>query len=702
MKMRRKIVYILVCMLVFTTFAGAISSTNTSTKSLDKENANVDYSHTIFGEFGTFVTCEYCKYAHMALKNLFFTIGEHPFYYITYVYDKNKRANQRVKGELGLVASPTVFWDGDYRKNIGAEDTESAMAIYNTSIIKCGERDVADIDISLDVTWLGAVNNDPENGATDVYILKFLSWTNSEMKINVTVDNIGTSQYNGHLHVQVCDNLSSMEWYDTFNDLYSMTFLDYAFNENFAITGGGTLEDSTNWDGYDYDDGYGHPFKNITQDNTWVIATVFDRDNLFYSDETAGVRAGFGTDPKYFDVYFGNTTPPPKVLNNTSGMIFFDRTLEFNTTYYWKIVEWDSLGSSTPGQIWSFTTRGNSPPDTPHYPQPWNNSEHIPINTNLSWTSDDPDGDNVTYDIYLGKILGELELVEEDYTNTTYDLVGNLEFNTKYNWQIVAKDEWHQYPDKPHWIYNATGPVWNFKTQKNEPPYEPSDPYPPDGANDVLLGAILNWTGGDPNPGDVVTYDVYFGRTDPPTKKKSNQTQPSYMPDPPLDEYEDYYWKIVAWDSMGLTAEGDKWTFKTGENHKPNRPTITGPTEVKVREVYAYNFSTTDPDGQNISYYIEWGDETNTGWLGPYTSGTTINSSHSWDEKGKFDIRCKAKDHPDGAESDWGKLSVTVPKTKQSAHITFYQFLQELIQRFPLLERVFSLFPVFNRIMNFQ
>ncbi|UCE38893.1 MAG: hypothetical protein JSW00_06635, partial [Thermoplasmata archaeon] len=495
----------------------------------------------------------------------------------------------------------------------------------------------------------------------------------------------------GHLHVYVTE-INSSDWYDTYDDPYTFAFLDYAWNEDVPISQGSTWDDSTDWDGEDYHDGYGNRFENITQNNTMVIATVFDEDNDDYSDETTGFVAGVGTDPKTFDLYFGNSTPPPKETSNSTLMEWIPPNwLDWDTTYYWKVDVWDNNGNPTYGDIWNFTTRNNTAPIEPWAPNPPDNSTDAPINTILSWKCSDPERDDVYYDVYFGETSPEdPPKVASNITINKYK-PNRLDFDKGYEWRIVAWDEYG---------FGISGAEWSFRTQENEPPYEASNPYPPDGANDVPLGAILNWTGGDPNPGDLVRFDVYFGRINPPTKKVSNTTKTNYTPEPPLEEYQEYYWRIVTWDIMSYKTVGPIWTFQTGENHKPNRPTITGPREVKVGEVHTYNFSTTDPDGQNISYYIEWGDGTTTGWLGPYYSGTTINSSHSWDDRKEFTIRCKAKDHPNEEESDWGTLKVTVPKTKQSAPVTFYQFLQKLIQQFPLLEKVFSLFLVFNKYIQ--
>ena len=127
--MKKKIIYILVCMLVFSTVAGTISSSKTSTKSSNELTIGMDSSHTILGELGTATWCGYCKYAHGALKALF-KGGWHDFYYISLVDDKNVNAEDRID-ELGISGFPTVWWDGDYVKNIGAYSSASAAASFN-------------------------------------------------------------------------------------------------------------------------------------------------------------------------------------------------------------------------------------------------------------------------------------------------------------------------------------------------------------------------------------------------------------------------------------------------------------------------------------------------------------------------------------------------------------------------------------------
>lgn len=102
-------------------------------------------------------------------------------------------------------------------------------------------------------------------------------------------------------------------------------------------------------------------------------------------------------------------------------------------------------------------------------------------------------------------------------------------------------------------------------------------------------------------------------------------------------------------------------------NNPPYPPAITGPTSGKPRVKYTYTIVTIDPDGDDVYYFIDWGDFTNSGWIGPYSPGEEVTVTHRWLIQGTYTVRAKAKDVY-GAESDWSTLSVTMPKNKQSTN----------------------------------
>ena len=68
---------------------------------------------------------------------------------------------------------------------------------------------------------------------------------------------------------------------------------------------------------------------------------------------------------------------------------------------------------------------------------------------------------------------------------------------------------------------------------------------------------------------------------------------------------------------------------------------------------YTFNTTTTDPDGDYIYYLVDWGDGTNSGWIGAYSSGKTVNATHIWTEEGDYEIRVKS--HDCRRESNWSE-----------------------------------------------
>jgi hypothetical protein len=99
-------------------------------------------------------------------------------------------------------------------------------------------------------------------------------------------------------------------------------------------------------------------------------------------------------------------------------------------------------------------------------------------------------------------------------------------------------------------------------TKINNAPNTPAVPSPSDGAADVSPDADLSWTGGDPDAGDTVTYNVYFGTSTTPPLVSENQPENTYDPGT-LDHSTDYYWQIVATDDHGAMTEGEVWIFTT-------------------------------------------------------------------------------------------------------------------------------------------
>jgi hypothetical protein len=95
-------------------------------------------------------------------------------------------------------------------------------------------------------------------------------------------------------------------------------------------------------------------------------------------------------------------------------------------------------------------------------------------------------------------------------------------------------------------------------------PKSPSEATPADGATDVERNVGLTWEGGDPDPRESVTYDVYFGTSETPELVATDQQGTHYRPGL-LESGTTFYWKVVARDQGSKETEGEIWQFSTGQ-----------------------------------------------------------------------------------------------------------------------------------------
>ncbi len=123
----------------------------------------------------------------------------------------------------------------------------------------------------------------------------------------------------------------------------------------------------------------------------------------------------------------------------------------------------------------------------------------------------------------------------------------------------------------------------------------------------------------------------------------------------------------------------------------PTAPTIIGKIKGKVEKSYDYLFRSTSPIGNDVFYQIDWGDGSITDWLGPYDSGESITMTHSWEKKGTYTIKARAKDI-DNLWGPWGELEVTMPYSYEPQ----YPFIHWLLERFP------NAFPILRQIMGYK
>jgi hypothetical protein len=119
--------------------------------------------------------------------------------------------------------------------------------------------------------------------------------------------------------------------------------------------------------------------------------------------------------------------------------------------------------------------------------------------------------------------------------------------------------------------------------------------------------------------------------------------------------------------------------------NNPDRP--NGIINGGIDKEYTYLSSSSDPQEDQILYWFDWGDGTNSGWLGPYNSGETVSSSHIWTKSGSFDIKVIAKDI-NGHESGWSDSLNVYMQRNRAIYVS-------------VLSRFIDMLPIFKIILDF-
>ncbi len=158
-----------------------------------------------------------------------------------------------------------------------------------------------------------------------------------------------------------------------------------------------------------------------------------------------------------------------------------------------------------------------------------------------------------------------------------------------------------------------------------------------------------------------------------------------------------YNFRVIEVDSSGnivweKTLSGFPMDVERLANNPPNAPTIDGKTSGKAGTEYEYTFNATDPDNDDVKYYINWGD-TNTEWTDFNTSGTDVKVKHTWSEDGTYNITAKAQDI-NGVQGPEGTLTVSIPRNKPSNFNI--NMLERFLRRFP------NMFPILRYLLRVQ
>jgi hypothetical protein len=135
------------------------------------------------------------------------------------------------------------------------------------------------------------------------------------------------------------------------------------------------------------------------------------------------------------DLYLGTSDSPPLAQAHIT-----TKTYTFTTTtggeFFWYITDKDANGKVVKSPTWSFYI--NSPPNVPVLTTPAVNAVNFPVTGAFAWTGTDPEGDDLTYNFFIGTTTSTIQMVATGLTAPTYS--PTMQASTKYFWQVVATD----------------------------------------------------------------------------------------------------------------------------------------------------------------------------------------------------------------------------------------------------------------------
>lgn len=144
-----------------------------------------------------------------------------------------------------------------------------------------------------------------------------------------------------------------------------------------------------------------------------------------------------------------------------------------------------------------------------------------------------------------------------------------------------------------------------------------------------------------------------------------------------------YEIKAKAKDIYGAESDWSIPYIIIIENLPPEPPLVTGPRKVRVGEKYEWTFVSTDPEGDEITYYVDWGDECGGAeWHGPYPSGEEVTLSHIYPFQDTLIINAMARDSY-GSESNFTYFEVEIPRNKvieTTLLLRFFARLQNIVK----------------------
>lgn len=201
----------------------------------------------------------------------------------------------------------------------------------------------------------------------------------------------------------------------------------------------------------------------------------------------------------------------------------------------------------------------NTAPTTPTLIAPTNSKLCIDNTVSFQWsTSIDTEKNPIVYQIQIATDNQFSQIVTNKESSSSAQSV-TLEKGKAYYWRVKAMDS-----KSASSSYSATYSLYTEGlAQSNHLPFLPQIVQPENNATVAATAVALKWTATDSDTNDILIYDVYLGKVNPPTTKIANSVSETSLNVNTLDAATTYYWKVVVKDNKGGETIGQVSRFKT-------------------------------------------------------------------------------------------------------------------------------------------
>lgn len=186
-----------------------------------------------------------------------------------------------------------------------------------------------------------------------------------------------------------------------------------------------------------------------------------------------------------------------------------------------------------------------NPPTVSSLISPANNTECLDgENVEFRWNSSQYTD---TYTINVKNLLTQ-SVISQNTTSTNITI--QLEKGQPYSWYIVSSsNSTSDTAESEKWKFYLKG-----EQTSNYAPF-PADLIKPKSEETLSPGSIeFEWTGSDVDTGDTLTYDFYFGTSNPPTTKVRSNLSSTKITQT-ISDVGVYYWKIITKDNSGSNSD---------------------------------------------------------------------------------------------------------------------------------------------------